>query len=123
MLELMELAALSHDRVAFQRWRSRLLTLQDSLSAEMYTDFLLKVGTGTALFGNLRSAREYLGRAVRHAEEWKLNDYLFRAETALREVEAQNLPAAAGPNDARDLNGPEVSAIAERVLALRAASW
>ena len=122
MLELLELAGVSRNRVSFQRWRRQVQVLADSLPAETAVDFEIKLGKGYREFGNVRLARRHLRSAARMAGEWQLNEYVFRAEQALRALLAGEDQEAVPPISAREAVTPEVSAIAEQVLSLSFAS-
>ncbi|HEX9580034.1 MAG TPA: hypothetical protein VF970_02930, partial [Gemmatimonadales bacterium] len=114
MVELVELAGLSGDRVSFHRWRHEISNLSDALPAEVAVDLDLRLGLAYRAFGNLRSAQRHLRAAVRLAREWKLNEYVFGAETALQELAAGEDQKAKPCVPARRHEAPEVSAIAEK---------
>jgi tetratricopeptide (TPR) repeat protein len=122
-LELLELEAVTQNRVAFERRRRELAMIGAELPPDAQVDFEIKLGGGLASFGERRQARRHLQKAVQHAEEYRLNDYLFRAETALRELDNDHdsaTPPAPAEVPAWDEHYPEVGAVAEQLHALRA---
>lgn len=119
MLELLELAGMSRNRISFQRWHRELNALPDALPPETTVDFEIKLGLGYRAFGNVRLAKRHLQSAARLAEECQLSEYAFGAESALRELAAGEEQEAVPPVPARGHDAPEVSAIAEKVLSLR----
>jgi hypothetical protein len=84
--ELVELGAMTGDRVTFERWRRELSGSYDDLPPEDQVDYELKVGTGLATFGHRSQAEKHLQRAIDLAEQHRLNERLFTAESMLKEL-------------------------------------
>lgn len=121
MLELLEVAAARRDRMSFERWRREISEVGVSLPPDASVDLELKVGAGLGVFGNRRKAEEHLRKAIQLAEASHLNEYLFRAEEALRNLPKDRLDkpqpeATPGWIDSE----PEIQHVAERLHALRA---
>lgn len=123
LLELLEIAALTQDRVGFERWSTTIAELGVELPADARVDFEMKLGVGSALFGRVRKARTHLRRALGLAEQHQLNRFVFSIEEALKELEQKRMErepkrAAAG----RPTDHPDVTDVANRLRALRTAS-
>jgi tetratricopeptide (TPR) repeat protein len=119
-LELLELAALTEDRVSFERLRREIERADVELPPDAHVDFEIKMGVSLASFGKRHKAERYLRSAIRHAEEHHLNDYLFRAEAALKELptdRGKEIPSA--EKVAWADRYPDVVAVAEQLHALR----
>lgn len=86
-LELMGLATLTGNRVMFERRRREVETYLEDLPPSALVDYQVKVGVGLSEFGNCDAGRKHLQRAISYAEEHNLNDYLFKAELALEEID------------------------------------
>ncbi len=84
--ELVELGAMTGDRVTFERWRRELSGSYDDLPPEDQVDYELKVGTGLASFGHRAQAEQHLQRAIDLAEQHRLGERLFTAEAMLKEL-------------------------------------
>ncbi|NIM48130.1 MAG: hypothetical protein GTN78_20625 [Gemmatimonadales bacterium] len=118
--ELLEIAVLIGDRIAFER-RRREAESKVGLSPYLLVDFELKVGVGFAAFGHPSKAEKYLSSAVEHAEEHHLNQLLFQAEAALRQLREGGRVRAEEHKEAdRPDAHPEVEAVADRLQELRA---
>lgn len=117
-IELMDIAAYTDDRVAFERWRKK---VQDTVEGSPYleADFELKVGKGLLLFGKPRTAVVHLKAAMKIAEAADLNQLYFLAEKALEEVQSGTQPSKAAHDADSYVTHPEVHAVADRLHALR----
>ncbi len=91
VVELVDLAALMGDRVSFERWRREIVGQYERLPPDERVDFQLKVGSGFACFGRMAEAEAHLRRAMALAEEHALPEWLFRAETVLKDVLAHRI--------------------------------
>lgn len=107
VLELLELAACTKDRVAFERWRRELETSRGLMPPDAHVDYEIKLGLGLATFGNAAKAKEVLESAMRRAEQHRLNKYLFRAEEALAAVDV------AHKHEQRPAPQPQAAQVAE----------
>jgi tetratricopeptide (TPR) repeat protein len=119
MVALLELSALSRDRVAFARWRRELEQVRQQLPPERLVDYDLQVGLGLIAFGEHRKARQYLKDAVSNAERFGIHEYGFMAERALKELDeiqagTATTKAAAIPPEFSD----EVANVAEKLCLL-----
>lgn len=122
LVELLELAALTGNRFGVDRWKKEIETVGDELPAEVAVDFDLQLGLAHGRFGNRRKAEEHLRSATQKAERFRLNEYLFRAESALRSLlENNELVSDSTPVTSVKPN-EEVLEIADKLCNLRAAS-
>jgi len=80
LIELMNCASYSRDRVGFERWRDRCETRRAGMPPNIVVDFLLKAGIGRARFGQFDRAEELLGKALETAESAGLHEFVFRVE-------------------------------------------
>lgn len=109
MIALLELSALLDDRISFARWRREIGSLFEQLPAERRVDFHLQLGIGEARFGHIADAERSLLEALSLAEQFRLNEYVFRAEAALKDLKSKSAPSAVevptalGADDAVDL--------------------
>ena len=94
--ELVELGAMTGDRVTFERWRRELSGSYDDLPPEDQVDYELKVGTGLASFGHNGPAERHLQRAIDLAEQHRLGERLFTAEAVLKELRDTPVTTAGG---------------------------
>ncbi len=117
MLELLDIASSTGNRMSFERWRRELDAMQPGLPPDAVVDLDLRTGVGLASFGMLRRGRSYLRKAIRRAEKYNLNEYLFRAERALEEVELPKEPVGEPVGWAAD---PDVNGVADQLQLLRA---
>lgn len=121
MIMLLELCALTGDRVGFARWAHDIAAMATEMPPERVADFELQLGRGHAMFGHRGKAKVSLNRALALAQQYQLNEYAFRTREALSGLEnstaqgeSENLvPTRAEPSR-------EVVEIAEKLLALRA---
>ncbi len=121
MIALLELCAMTGDRVGFARLKREISAIADELPPERHADFYLLLGQGQAGFGDRRSAAASLRKAVGLAEQYQLNEYAFRARAALQEL--GRLPARGqGATDApaRARRSKEFQEVTRKLEALRA---
>jgi tetratricopeptide (TPR) repeat protein len=86
-LNLLELAAQTGAETVFEQYRQ--LLRGRHLPPYLETGFELSLGLGYRSFGQLERAERHLRRAVELAEQHSINQLLFEAEEALRQVETQ----------------------------------
>jgi tetratricopeptide (TPR) repeat protein len=99
-VELLDLAALMQDRLAFERWRRAAQEYYDQLPVDERVEFEIKLGYGLASFERRAEGEEHLRRAIALAEAAGLGEQIFRAESFLRELQesyGKPLHAAAPP--------------------------
>lgn len=99
MLEMLDLAGRTQDRVGFERLRRELNPVREQLNPDAQVDFAIKCGVGLGYFGRRADAEAELLRAITLAEQYNLNAYLFTAEAALRALRdtAEVGPGGAAP--------------------------
>ena len=85
-LEMIELSALTVDRLSFERWRQAVANETEPLPPDEQVDFQFKVGAGLARFGLQDKAEKHLGHALELAERYRLGERLFRIEAALEQL-------------------------------------
>lgn len=88
LLELMELESAVGNRVGFERLRQEAAAHRERMSPSTAIDYGYKVGLGVLRFQQIERAREFLGEALLLAELHGLNEWYFRVERALQEMEA-----------------------------------
>jgi tetratricopeptide (TPR) repeat protein len=93
-ISLMDVSTVLGGQVLFELYRRQLVDV--TLPPLLATAFELTSGLAYRLFGDLERARPFLKRAMAMAEEHRLNQYLFEAEEALRELEAAPPPRVPG---------------------------
>lgn len=86
-LELMEMEAAVGNRIAFERYRQEARTAEDRMPPSMAIDYRYKVGIGFARFGKDGRARAVLREALALAEGHRLNEWYFRVDRVLRNLE------------------------------------
>ncbi|MEP7326326.1 MAG: hypothetical protein ABI836_10290 [Gemmatimonadota bacterium] len=86
-LELMELESAVGNRIAFERYRQEARTSEARMPPSMAIDYRYKVGIGFARFGKDAQARAELREALGMAEEHRLNEWYFRVDRVLRNLE------------------------------------
>ncbi len=116
LVELIELAGLVDDRVAFQRWRRDVSDLIAHLPPDELCNYELAVGRGLAAFGSLPDAEQCYERALAVAEQYKLGERLFKAENALRDLRERRAVGATPPEPVTD--SPQLLETIDRVKAL-----
>lgn len=122
MVALLELSALTGDRLAFARWRREVSALEQHLPLELQVGFDLQTGLGLVGFSEHRTARRYLNAALKKAQQHGLNEYIFAAEGALAELDnKQTRTAAAKAAAAPQQYTQEVGDVAEKLCLLRSA--
>jgi tetratricopeptide (TPR) repeat protein len=85
-INLIEVAALDQREPVFEQYRRELVDA--SLPPTLQVWYFLAVGEGYRAFSRLDQARTALARAVDLSAKHRLNQEMFRAEKALREIEA-----------------------------------
>jgi len=122
--ELVELGAMTGDRVTFERWRRELSASYDDLPPEDRVDYELKVGTGLASFGHQAQAEQHLQRALDLAEQHRLGERLFTAEALLRELREcrDHQEGAAAPADDEISIEPQLQSTLDSLVTLSAAT-
>ncbi|HEV8124026.1 MAG TPA: hypothetical protein VGP80_07295 [Gemmatimonadales bacterium] len=86
-LELMEMESAVGNRIAFERFRQEARTFEARMPPSMAIDYRYKVGIGFARFGKDSRARAVLREALGMAEERRLNEWYFRVDRVLRNLE------------------------------------
>lgn len=87
LLELLELESSLGDRLSFERYRSNARELVERMPPSMSVDYRYKVGLGLARFGQPARARAAWEEAQQIAERHKLNEWYFRLERMLANVD------------------------------------
>jgi hypothetical protein len=119
MIGLLELSAQMGDRLGFSRWKREIGASAEHLPPERRADFHLQVGLGCAAFNQRRSADKSLRTAVAIGEQHHLNEYVFRAESALSMLNDKSTPNATGAPAASGAEDPrEYTEIAQKLHAL-----
>lgn len=102
-VELMEMESAVGNRIAFERFRQEAKACENRMPPSMAIDYRYKVGIGFARFGKDGRARAMLREALNLAEEHRLNEWYFRVDRVLRNlevcVESQDLTTAAEATD------------------------
>lgn len=91
-LNLLEIAAMRHDRSEFQRLRGALETLPLPAQAQIW--FALESGRGFATFGESDLAEHWLRVALQRAEEYPFGRTRFQCEEALSAFQRERRRAA-----------------------------
>ena len=86
-LEYLDLAALTSDRLTFERFRQLLTAQSGSMLPEIQLDFELKLGVGLSLFEEHEQGEAHLRRAVELAEQFGMSERIFHAEQQLEEAQ------------------------------------
>jgi tetratricopeptide (TPR) repeat protein len=119
VLELLGLAATTQDRVSFELRRREIEAVDAELPPSTMVDYEIKMGCGLVAFGRQQKAKKYLESAIRRAEEHHLNESLFRAETALRDIDARATEKPSAPQHVDwEQSYPDVSEVADALHAL-----
>jgi tetratricopeptide (TPR) repeat protein len=102
-INLLEIAALDRAEPVFEQYRRELAGV--ALPPYLEAAYHLYVGEGLRGFGRIEAARDALTRAIDVAARHRLNQLLFRAEQALREMSIAPAPrpAALPPAEVRDV--------------------
>jgi hypothetical protein len=114
-LELMELESAMGNRVAFERQRTELRTEMPRMPPSMAVDFRYKTGVGLARFGQTARAQEAWADGKRMAEAHRLNEWYFRLERMITNLEG----CSASPLPPLEPAAPP-AAIADLAAGLRA---
>jgi tetratricopeptide (TPR) repeat protein len=86
-IEMMEMESALGNRLAFERNRQEALALASRMPPSMSIDFRYRVGIGFARFGKDARARAMFREALDIAEQHKLNEWYFRVDRVLRNLE------------------------------------
>lgn len=100
LLELLDLESQSGDRLAFERRRQGAALVVERMPPSMALDFAYKSGIGLVRFGNLERGRRQLVEAQRLAELHRLNEWYFRLDSVLANLNGcgpSHVPATAEP--------------------------
>ena len=84
-INLLELSTLDRCEPLFERYRRELQDVE--LPPWHAAGYWLRTGEGYMVFGHAEAARAAFGRAIEVATRHQLNQYLFKAEQRLRELE------------------------------------
>jgi hypothetical protein len=121
MIALLELCALTGDRVGFAHWKTQISAMSDTLPAEAAADFEFELGLGYAQFGNVRAAKAALHKALEISERHQMNEYTLRIRDAIaRLIEKQPPDVRSSDRTPGSHVSPEFAEIAKRLGALRA---
>ena len=90
-LECLDLAALTGDRLTFERFRQSLAAQGGTLLPEVQLDFELKLGAGLSLFEEHEHGEAHLRRAVELAEQFGMGERIFHAEQQLEEAQKRRI--------------------------------
>jgi tetratricopeptide (TPR) repeat protein len=88
VLELMQLESAVGNRVAFERRRQQARALSDRMTPSMVIDYHYKTAVGLARFDQVERAREIGREALALAEQHRLNEWYFRIEGMLKDLES-----------------------------------
>jgi tetratricopeptide (TPR) repeat protein len=94
MIELMQCASFSRNRVGFERYRTICEKERAQMSPNILADYLLRLAIGLARFGHFERAEPELSRALEVAQAHHLHEFEFRIErirAGLRNCEALDL--------------------------------
>jgi tetratricopeptide (TPR) repeat protein len=89
LLELMELEAAVGNRLGFERLRQEMAGKRGRMSPSTSVDYCYKLGLGLMRFQQVERAREFLNEALQLAEQHRLNEWYFRVEQAIQELDTQ----------------------------------
>ena len=87
-IELMDLESAIGNRVAFERRRLDAQECADRMPPSMAVDYRYRLGVGLARFAQISRARQHVKEALALAETHGLNEWLFRIERVLANLEA-----------------------------------
>ena len=88
ILELMHLESAVGNRVAFERRRQQARELSDRMTPSMAVDYRYKTAVGLARFDQAERAGEIGREALALAEQHRLNEWYFRIERTLQDLES-----------------------------------
>ncbi|HYF39080.1 MAG TPA: hypothetical protein VD930_05300, partial [Gemmatimonadales bacterium] len=89
ILELMQVESAVGNRVAFERRRQQARELAGRMTPSMSVDYRYKTAVGLARFEQLDRAREVGAEALALAEQHRLNEWYFRIERMLQDLESK----------------------------------
>jgi hypothetical protein len=75
------------NRIAFERRRQQVKPFVDRMAPSTAVDYRYKSAVGLARFGQLEHARSFAKEALSLAEQYKLNEWYFRLERMLEELQ------------------------------------
>jgi tetratricopeptide (TPR) repeat protein len=87
LLELMQVESAVGNRIAFERRRQQVKPFVDRMAPSTAVDYRYKSAVGLARFGQLEHARSFAKEALSLAEQYKLNEWYFRLERMLEELQ------------------------------------
>lgn len=125
LIALLELSALTDQRLSFARWKREIERLAEELPAERLADFHFQLGLGQAAFGQAKLAVRSLTKALAVSERHQLNEYAFRIRAELESIKSTAARHGAhwGPCRAEEpLREGALIEIAGKLRALRMAS-
>ena len=105
VIELMELEAMAHNRIGFERWRTEARDMMERMPPSMAIDYRSKAGEGLARFGQADRAAALWREGLTLAESHGLNQWYFTLERQLENLQsavpADTTPAAppGAPNE------------------------
>ncbi len=117
MVNLVELAALDGREPLFERHRRDLAGI--ALPPVLAAYYHLFVGEGCARFGRTASARTALTKAAAVAQEFRINEVLLKAETALEALERSPAPTPVEASPAAKPASPALTEVIEAVGSMR----
>jgi tetratricopeptide (TPR) repeat protein len=88
ILELMQLESAVGNRVAFERRRQQARELAGRMTPSMAVDYRYKTALGLGRFDQVARAREIAVEALALAEQHHLNEWYFRIERMLQDLES-----------------------------------
>jgi tetratricopeptide (TPR) repeat protein len=98
LLELMELESVVGNRLGFERLRQEATASRGKMPPSTAIDYRYKVGIGLMRFEQVELAREFLTEALKLSEQHRLNEWYFRVESALNELDnSENKQEASAP--------------------------
>jgi tetratricopeptide (TPR) repeat protein len=86
-IEMMEMESALGNRLAFERFRQEAKLCEDRMPPSMAVDYRYRVGIGFARFGKDTRSRAMLREALGIAEGNQLNEWYFRVDRVLRNLE------------------------------------
>jgi tetratricopeptide (TPR) repeat protein len=92
--EMIDLSAVTADRIGFERWRRDLAEQYDRLPPDDKVDLDIKVGSGLLEFGMRGQAEKHVRRALSVAEECKMGERIFKLEELLQNMLEPSVPAS-----------------------------
>jgi tetratricopeptide (TPR) repeat protein len=116
-IELMEMESAMGNRLAFERFRQEARSFEDRMPPSMAIDYRYRIAIGFARFGKEAKARATLREALGLAEASKLNEWYFRIDRVLRNLDL--CPDLAAPTESAADATEVAPAVAEVSAGLR----